>query len=304
VTLLPAAPGAGCRLPGTGSAESHHGELSGSSSAFPGCATRDLASDLTPARVAHVRSRHLGEPSPMDSLCAASPRRGPDRQIATGYVTVDVVRRCSGLTPADPGFFGPAGDDSRVASNANVLMGEVLYVRPGDNSAQGETAVHLVADPFTFRRGDTTFYGRYTNGDDARQPLPSRWATRFMTGGPFSGGTELIVWRSTGSPDAQAVGCGSEPAWGPLADRGVLYFDEEENPGELASSAERFPWATGKQVVGTGSLAVDPAFGWMILDFRGSPLERPVQTFVAPVMSASGRYSVSFGASQLDTGCP
>lgn len=288
------------QLPGTGSEESPHGVLSGGATAFEGCTTHDLATDLTPARAAHVRSRHLGEPSPIDSLCAASPRSGAHRQLATGYVTVDVVRRCSDLTPADPGYFGESG----VASNANVLMGEVLYVGPGDDSAQGETAVHLVADPFTFRRGDNTFYGRYSRGDDARQPLPSRWATRFMAGGPFSGGTELIVWRDTGSPDAEPVGCGTGPSWGPLSDRGVSYFDEEENPGELGGSTERFPWATGKVAIGSGSLAVEPAFGWMILDFRGSPIERAVQTFVAPVMSASGRYSISFGAAQLDTGCP
>src|SRR5215208_3327449 len=121
-------------------------------------------------------------------------------ETARGYVTVDTVNNCTLRFPGDPGYFISGGQGD--ATNQNVLWGDYFYVNPGENFAQGETLVHVEAsatDPETSVPGEYTFYGRYTGwlASDNREPLSTNFATRFVNGPPFAGGTDLLVWRDS-----------------------------------------------------------------------------------------------------------
>lgn len=225
--------------------------------------------------------------------------------MATGYITIDVVRQCSQLTPADPGYFVSGGRG--VASNDNAIWGEFFLVHPGQDLAQGEAAVHLVADADKFS-GGPTFYQRYVGagGRDNRQPLGQRYGVRFANGGVFDGATQLLVWRDTGVRDARPMPCGQQPAWAPLPMQDGLVFDEEENSTLLGASSMHLPVAAQEVHLGTSALPVSTLFGWMILDFQvpaGTPTPDYTQAWIVPVMSAQNRFSVSFRPVRLDPEC-
>jgi len=99
----------------------------------------------------------------------------------TGYVTVDVVNRCSGGFPSDPGYFVHGGRG--IASNDNVLLGEYMIYEPAGKRSYGDVAVHVRAAAGAFAPGDYTFYGRYVDGSaaDDRQPLGTVFASRYIT---------------------------------------------------------------------------------------------------------------------------
>ncbi|HEX9671044.1 MAG TPA: hypothetical protein VGC93_16365 [Thermoanaerobaculia bacterium] len=274
--------------------------LGGGAAAFPGCAAQQAqAADADLLQRGHSGRSVLG------GKCLASWRDDP--ALATGYITVDVVNRCSALDPADFGYFERGGQG--VASNANALLGDVFWVTPEENFAQGEPAVHLRADAAAFGQGDYTFYARYVGGDgrDARQPLGQRWGARFLTGGGFDGGTTLVVWRDTKSAAAAPVACGAQPAWGNLASPGMVMWDEEENATAFGASAERFPLAVQEVAVGSPELAAASAFGWMAVDLghAAEPLfGGAAQGWVVVLHQAEGRYSAGHRAFRLDTACP
>jgi hypothetical protein len=246
-------------------------------------------------------------------------------------MTADVVRRCSDLTPADPGYF--ATDETRVADERNVLTGDYALVDPSQASAQGDMAVHVEAFPGGFTGGDVTFYSRYvaSSGIDQREPLGTRYAARYVVGGAFSGGTRFHVWRDTGSPDKNPVACADffrgespvpRPTWGSLRSY-VVYFDEEENAvggdfeGCVAVGLEfcfyNFPWAT--QQVQLSSTEETPStlllfegweFGIAHISLRNNnedPDGPILQGWVSATMSAEGLYSLGQRALRLDSAC-
>ena len=240
-------------LPATGAGVSPVGGLSDGAASFPGC-----AASVGPTRVAAqtLQLAHLGRQA--GGLCHASPRKG---DLATGYVTVDVVKSCSPLNPSSPGYFdGVAADD-------NVLLGEYSYVNAKQKTAQGEQAVHIVADAEAYGSG-YTFYGRYVNGDgrDHRQPLGARFAASYAQGGPQGLQTVLTIWRDTKSAAAAPVACGSLPAWAPLDAKDQVIWDEEEGVTSLPASRARFPLATQAVRVGGPALPLAEPFGWTEID--------------------------------------
>ena len=240
-------------LPATGAGVSPVGGLSDGVAAFPAC-----ADSVGPARIAAqpLQQAHLGRP--ISGLCHASSRKD---DMATGYVTVDVVTSCSPLNPSSPGYFdGVAADD-------NVLLGEYSYVDTKPRTAQSEQAVHIVADAEAYASG-YTFYGRYVNGDgrDHRQPLGARFAASYAQGGPQSLQTVLTIWRDTKSAAAAPVACSSLPAWAPLSARDQVIWDEEEGVTSLPASRARFPLATQAVRVGSSALPLSEPFGWTEID--------------------------------------
>lgn len=240
-------------LPATGVGPSPVGELSDGATAFPSC-----AATVGPARIEAqpLQQKHLGRK--VGAFCHASPRKD---NMATGYVTVDVVKSCSTLNPSSPGYFdGVAADD-------NVLLGEYSYVNAKQRSAQGEQAVHIRADAEAYSSG-YTFYGRYVNGDgrDHRQPLGARFAASYAQGGPQGLETVLTIWRDTKSASAAPVACGLLPAWAPLGARDQVVWDEEEGVTSLPASRARFPLATQAVKVGGSALPVSERFGWTEID--------------------------------------
>ena len=207
-------------------------------------------------------------------------------------------------------------------------------------SEPGETLVHIEAapgtgtsasvgtygpDPETTVPGEYTFYGRYVawNASDNREPLATSFAVRFINGGPFDGGTDLIVWRDSKVNQGSFVcpaAAGSRPPWYPLGQEAVVVFDEQENPHIVPSipigptpplaALTPFPAEANRTRVNGPDLPVPFDFGWLYLNLNTSvlaagpnPPEDPgaAQAWVTTNMSAEGRFSVGFDAIRLDS---
>jgi hypothetical protein len=210
-----------------------------------------------------------------------------------------------------------------------VLWGDYFYVNSAQNFADGNTLVHIEAsgtNPETSVAGQYTFYGRYVNwtAADNREPLATTFAVRYVTGGTFTGGSDLLVWRDSKvnqGPFTCPVGVG-RPSWYPLGQESIIIFDEEEQvdvPQSFPVSPQpplssRFPFTAEAQrtTVGGADLPVPFSFGWLYLDLNttvgpagANPPEDPAaaQAWVTVEMKAQGRFSVGFDAIQLDSAC-
>jgi hypothetical protein len=263
---------------------------------------------VPPSLADELRKLHQGLGSSLiDGRCAA---QFLGTGIARGYVTIDVVRRCSLLTPDDAGYFGPDG----VAAHDNVLWGDFFFVDPAGNLAQGENLVRIESDPGRFA-GKRTFYERYVNssGADGREPLPTIWGARFVNGGAFTGGTDFIYWR-----DSRRVGtsflCSQKPSWYPITwefERTTM-FDEQENSDQpfcpilCPPSASPFPAESGRVAVGGNSLPVAFDFGWWFLDMKTGDSQNGtglLQGWIGVLHDAQGKFSVGLEAEPFDNGC-
>jgi hypothetical protein len=296
-------------LPRTGATVSPHGTLSKLPESFAGCSGSTTGDGmLPPADLAWLAAAHGGRALPGSSppQCLASPQADPS--YASGYITVDVVRRCSPVqvgslrnTPADPLYFVNGGQG--LAGNDNALWGDFFYVRPGNNSAAGNAAVHLVADADLLTSGIYTFYGRYVgfDGRDNRIPLSSLYYTRFVDGGTFDGGTRLVVWRDTRDGQPRPLPCGTNPLWLPLGVHQLVAFDEDENPVML-NGAGALPLATQAVSLGGTELPVPQDFGWLLLDLWHAD-ETHAQAWVGAILTAEGRFSASQPGIAVDDLC-
>jgi hypothetical protein len=290
---------------------------------FASC-TGQLPPPALPASfIDHLQKSLTGQSSPiLGNRCAG---RAFNDNVARGYVTIDTVNSCTLRFPGDAGYFGPNGTGD--ATNQNVLWGDYFYVNSGQNFAQGETLVHVEAsatNPETSVAGQYTFYGRYVawNATDNREPLATNFAVRFITGGAFTGGTDLLVWRdSKFNQGAFACPVSFFPVpWYPLGLEGLVIFDEQENPEVPAvlpvspqppqASIIVVPAEAQRLVVGSPNLPTAFDFGWLFfnLNFNLTPLinvppEDPTaaQAWMTAVMDADGRFSVGFDAIQLDS---
>ncbi|HEX6899091.1 MAG TPA: hypothetical protein VF789_05230 [Thermoanaerobaculia bacterium] len=276
--------------------------------------------------VQHLRQSLTGQSSSfLGNRCAG---RNLGDNIARGYVTVDTVNNCTLRFPGDAGYFGPGGTGD--ATNQNVLWGDFFLVNPGQNFAQGNPLVHIEAsgtNPETSVAGEYTFYGRYVNwqATDNREPLATNFGTRFVTGGDFTGGTDLLVWRDS-KVNQQPFTCpavfGVRPPWYPLGQEGIVIFDEEEtpevpqtfpvSPQPPTNTVTPFPAETQRTTVGGADFPVPFDFGWLYLNLNttvaaagNNPPEDPAaaQAWVVTVMDADGRFSVGYDALRLDNAC-
>src|SRR6185369_810308 len=288
---------------------------------FASC-TGQLPTGALPASfVSHLQTSLTGQFSSLLGGCAGL---AYGDNIARGYVTVDTVNNCTLRFPGDIGYFAAGGTGD--ATNQNVLWGDYFYVNGAANRADGETLVHIEAsatNPETSVTGQYTFYGRYVSftAVDNREPLATNFAVRFLNGGPFSGGTNLIAWRDSKVRQG-AFKCGTTPAWYPLGQEQIVIFDEQEHPSVPTtipvspqppqSGIIPFPAETQSTAVGGAAFPVPFRFGWLFLNLNttvaaaGSvPPEDPAaaQAWVQAVMVALGRYSVGFDAIKLDSAC-
>jgi hypothetical protein len=276
---------------------------------FPGCSQLQLPYPPLPAPfVAHLRAAHSGQFSAILNGCAGMDH-GDGR--LRGYVTVDTVSDCTLHRAGDVGYFGAGG----VVTNQNVLWGDVIYLDPANQYSDGDNLVRIKAFPDAFAQGGPTFYGRYVGGSgaDLRQPLPLDWGSRYVDGGAFSGGTDLIVWQDS-ERAVHPFACGTLPAGFPLRHSQITIFDEQEQavlpppifprPPDLTENA--FPAEANKVHIGGASFPVPYAFGWTFLDLRapgGFPQPSLRQSWVATSLKAQGQYSVGFSATPLGTVC-
>jgi hypothetical protein len=292
---------------------------------FPSCTGQLPPPPLPASFVNQLLLSLTGKPSAnLGNRCAG---RDLGDNIARGYITVDTVNNCTLRFPGDAGYFAPGGQGD--VTNQNVLWGDYFY-DDGENVAQGETLVHIEAsatNPETSVPGQYTFYGRYVNWNatDNREPLSTNFAARYVTGGTFTGGTSLVVWRDS-KVNQLPFPCpavpGTRPLWFPLGQEGIVIFDEQENPQTTPTFPVSpqppqqglipFPAETQSVRVGGADLPVPFNFGWLYLDLNtfvttagNNPPEDPqaAQAWVTTIMDASGRFSVGFDAVQLDSAC-
>jgi hypothetical protein len=288
---------------------------------FASCSGQLPTGALPASFVTHLQTSLTGQFSSLLGGCAGL---AYGDNIARGYVTVDTVNNCTLRFPGDLGYFAAGGTGD--ATNQNVLWGDYFFVNSATNRADGETLVHIEAsatNPETSLSGQYTFYGRYVSftAADNREPLATNFAVRFLNGGPFSGGTNLIAWRDSKVRQG-AFKCGTTPAWYPLGQEQIVIFDEQEHPSVPTtipvspqppqSGIIPFPAETQSTAVGGAAFPVPFRFGWIFLNLNttvaaaGSvPPEDPAaaQAWVEAVMSALGRYSVGFDAIKLDSAC-
>jgi uncharacterized repeat protein (TIGR01451 family) len=264
-----------------------------------GCPSLAVAGVLPASLVSHLQAWHTGQPSPTLGTCAAPPRAS---NLATGYITVDAVNYCTSANPTSPGYFVAGG--TGVASDENVLWGDFFLVNNDEFQADGDPAVHIRAVPNTFKN-HYSFYSSFVagSGADDRQPLGTSYASRYLSGGLFDGGTHMLIWRDAKVAHPTALACGQEPARMSLA--GVVY-NETEQAVPLGPSTDMAPWSTQKMQLGGSDTPLPFSFGWIQLDLwhTGSALNGDVaQGWVTTVMSAQKRFSVGLRAIRLDSAC-
>ncbi len=182
------------------------------------------------------------------------------------YVTADVVRACNKDLPdgAAITYFNADRPNTEGVIDANVLVGDVIWLNSMDRFSEADNAVHLEADPaFT---GPVTFYERYLvpGTADYREPLPTAWAFRYQVNEELGINTWVRAFKASTfnrtvfdlastrtSPFAYAnYNWGNISSAGPAslyASACVPYtywaWDEDENVNTVTS--EEDPWSGG-----------------------------------------------------------
>jgi hypothetical protein len=173
-------------------------------------------------------------------------------KVAIGYITIDVVARCSNTLPIDPHYF----TDEILFDN--VLVGDyqdISQSATAGNYAGGNSMVHIRAIPEGGAAGAAsvltnlpfTFYDRYSPASsrtfDRRQPLPSAFAARWISGSGAAFDTQYKIWRegfATGTSGRLAA-CTDYVVNSAIPLVEVIRFDEHENAGVAGSGFIGYP---------------------------------------------------------------
>jgi hypothetical protein len=265
--------------------------------AFPFCGAGDLRPPtvnpaLTGTFLEQLRADHRGVLGPRFGNCVGSPQADG---FARGYITVDSVNRCTGTLAGNPvspknagGYFVDGGGG--VANNNNWLWGDLIFVNPAQNSAQGVEAVALWASSTVFSGTNIfTFYGRFSgwNGGDDRVPLPWSWNQRFLNGGTFAGGANFIIWQDPLQNLAAPAGCGEPPVGLPIP----MQFDFRDEDGQDQRGTNPSYLVTQRNGIPFAEL-LPYAFGQMRLTRQDAGTPAPM--WVIPTLSAEGRFSAGW----------
>jgi hypothetical protein len=273
----------------------------------------------TAATIAHIRAALTGVASPMNGQCATRSNNTPT--IARGYITMDVTNQCTSQFPSDVGYFVNGGGG--VAGNRNMIWGDYVQANhlSGLDGGDGSPLVHIIAnatDPELNTPGQYTFYGRLHNfsAADNREPLSTTFMARYASV-PINGfqPTQLVVWRDNKGPQG-FFACGTTPSWYPLAQKQIIFFDEQERPVKLTTlplSDTPTPFPAGTQRVQVGSARLPTAFasGQVYLNLMTTIAGNPnppedvtaesSQAWVTVHQKGTGRYSIGYPAILLDS---
>jgi hypothetical protein len=248
-------------------------------------------SDLT---IDSLRAYHTGQPAPREGNCGG---RDYGDAVARGYITIDTTQQESTALPSAPGYFVDGGNG--IASNANMLTGDYELRNNSHNFAHGNALIHIEASGSgeTATPGEYTFYSRFTGltAADNREPLATNWAMRYLDGGVFDGGTDILYWRDVKTPQGP-VNCGAAPSWFPLSVFQLTAFDEEENPANIGQSTA-LSLACGRLHVNGPELQLPFNFGWIFIDFSGvanGNFGTLNQAAVSTVHSVQGRFAIDY----------
>jgi hypothetical protein len=233
---------------------------------------------------------------------------GNEHDNAVGYAAIDVVRNCSDRTPADAQYW-----TSDIAYD-NVLIGDFQQVNQSQNFAQGSPLVHIRALPgHDFPR---TFYGRHQSAAfphrDARQPLPSVFAARWIQGSASQLRTSYKIWRE--GVGVRTTQCGNHDD-NVMEISEIVRFDEAENSVAdvptcrvTCIDTEFTLPATSRTSVADASvypqLTNGAVSGWMYLNLDDDPDDqRGAQAWIVTTMRSEERFSVDMDAAGMGNGC-
>jgi hypothetical protein len=153
---------------------------------------------------------------------------------------------------------------------------------------------------------------------DNREPLSTNFMTRFVNLPATAGRTTLTVWRDA-RVNQNYFSCASTPAWYPLAQEAVGFFDEQENPELLTPppfappppAPTVLPFGFGAQRVTVGSALLPTSYsaGLLFLNLNTFPVGSSIppedpgaaQAFVSVHLKGVGRYSTGWQATMLDS---
>ena len=281
------------RIPGSGPVDTDR---------FTDCPAEIVSQQLDDAALASLEAKFTGDPDPIDGLCYAN---AANNSPALGYVTVDVLNNCpiGSQTPLDDDYFVAGG--LGLAGNDNVLTGDFFLLDGEQNSAQGFAAVSLAADATRFV--DSPFDSFWGRGDD-RYPLSNTYRTRFLEGGDFDGGTDLLYWINPDEfiePGPLSPPC-SFCRGSSFAQASAQLRDEKGLPSDSWSSS--LDAVVGRLRVGV-EVPSSESFGSM--DFSvlincgicSPPFVGPAQTYLLPVYTAEGKFSAGMRATPLVDPC-
>ncbi len=299
------------------------GELSNDNTLVDELSCRFLLRDIPDAYVARMKDAFTnGRVAALGALPACehvgSTRSAHPNGNAIGYATIDVVRACVAATAEDPEFYDALLFD-------NVLVGDYQQVDSTNQHAQSSPLVHIRAIPEGGTAGSRpatnlkrTFYSRHQAGPnntrDGRQPLPSTFAARWISGGRGSFQTSYKIWRegSTGP----APSCNDYDENNLMEIEEIVRFDEEENFTYFTSGLPSPPIVHVPKLSVTSLADIDDddvfpfndlraVAGWVYLnlDVPGGDSEYARQAWVVTSMRAEGRYSGDSDASALGNGC-
>jgi len=216
---------------------------------LPGQLPAALATDVR-ALLSTGRSTGAGISCPSGGGGEAQVGGNHGGTTAIGYATIDVAATCSVALPIDPTYY-----TGEILFD-NVLIGDYQDINQSTtagNYAGGNPLVHIRAIPEGGAAGSAavatnlpyTFYDRYTIGAasrtvDRRQPLPSAFAARWISGSTAAFDTQYKVWRegfTTGTGVAEAPGgpglffCDDYVVNSAIPLVEIVRFDEHENAG-------------------------------------------------------------------------
>jgi len=260
---------------------------------IPGTIAMDVQDALTIGRAAACGTKQVG---------------GKHAGKAIGYATIDVVKSCSGHLPSDPSYF-----TSEILFD-NVLIGDYQQINVSENYAQGGTMVHIRAIPEGGAAGSVqpsfahTFYSRLQSGGtiDRRQPLPSTFAARWITGSTESFVTSFKIWRE-GDGGASDSCSAAANQW--LGVPELVRFDEDENPVSyndvcviMCPPRHGVDYPSASRIAASNTFEFPPnpggdVAGWMYMNLGGR------QNWVITSMAAEGRFSIDVDATALGNGC-
>ena len=235
---------------------------------------------------------------------------GDVHENAVGYATIDVNRTCGVSLPTEAVYW------TNEIGYANALSGDYQHVDRASRFADGGPLVHIRAvpeggaSPPLFPR---TFYSRLqapaTPKLDARQPLPSVFAARWIAGGPASYQTSMKVWRE-GTTGANAT-C-AQYATNEMELVEIVNFDEAENAIANVPVCRDFCSPTKLGATTMTSVRdpsvypifyVDTIAGWMYFNLDRPGDEIASQAWVIASMRAEGQFSVDSDAIAFGNGC-
>jgi len=268
---------------------------------------------------------------------------------AIGYVTIDVSNTCSTTLPYSTSYY------TGEILYDNVFIGDYADVNQSTtagNYAGGNPLVHIRAIPEGGPAGSIpagvtnfayTFYDRYTNdfainvtgfrNIDRRQPLPSAFAARWISGSTAAFDTQYKIWREGITNSDTTTFCDEYVLNSNLAVSEMVRFDERENATTIVGQIIVSPLPPGpgglpeaaRVAVTSSSFPANfstDVGGWMFMNLNNNDTSgaysvsrgagtwnvaagavRPSQNWVIVTMFANGLFGVDYDAAWLGNGC-